>query len=492
MALIGSRKLWVLVLLAGGVLAAMTAIGRLELPSNSIAVETNSNPAAQQAKGLACDGLGIAPIEFRLDEPALQALAPTGAPLPVKGIARTWCPGQSPGAAYLDIQMSLICDGVEFSSTWLPPPDGVTFDGTGSFHAIVTTPNTPITCDLRVRAWQAGDDGSSEAAKVTGPVVAEVTHTVQFVSPAASGAIIQLSPMGSTLIWPDTANLFATVSLPAPLSIAKVEFFDESALNPGIVVKLGEDTQAPYQLEQLSLEPADHLIYAVATDSRGYKAISERVRVLSKFNQAPEVSLNSPSVGARFQPSAPITIGADIAIDRDCTGGPLLCGLDNVKFFADGALLHQIDWMTGPETYRAQYVWQGASLGAHAIFVEAQDRRGSTRRVGPMPITVEATSNASPTAKIVSPLDGLFMATNMPVPLSASATDDSIISQIDFVIAPWPGSTGQVVVAGAAPAASAMYRNTWTFDRLLDTQRRRALRAAHPRQGWRRASRCFV
>jgi hypothetical protein len=456
MARIGSRKLWVLVLCAGGALAAAT-VGVLvrNQPAPVATTSTVTAPAAV-AKGKECEAPDKIVIEG-LGGPSggwsyfvMQAVSAKSGGSEVSGSVHYYCEGEAMEGLTSQFDISVVCDG---------QPLDVQFDpNVGDlWSATITPPIEESVCHVHATATLGPGI----------PGTLDETYVFQL-APAVRPMVNITSPSENSVVYPDTISLTAhafvgTLFGPDPphsFSITKVEFFDESEVVPSLKSKLGEVTAPPYALPPISLQPAIHTIYAVATDSRGYQARSEPLRLNSVFNRPPEIRLHTPTFGARFPAPATVNITADFS-DLDGPDGPVR-GLQRVSFFDNTTLIHEVVWRTGPTTHSESYDWVNPNVGVRQIYVEAEDQRGLVRRIGPVNIFV--TGDASPMAKVTAPSDGLFQATNVAIPLSASAVDDRTISNLDFVIRPWPGITnaGEVVVLGTAPSASALFRGTWT------------------------------
>jgi RHS repeat-associated protein len=372
------------------------------------------------------------------------------APVEVSGSVSYYCEGEAVDGLTSQFDISVVCDGKPLSVQFDPNVGDL-------WSATVTPPLEESVCHVHATA-------------ISGPGIPGILdETYVFQSGPAMRPIVSItSPTDGDIVYPDTVSLTAdavvdTVFGPDPpqlFTITKVEFFDESDVVPTLNSKLGEVTTPPYALPPISLEPAVHTIYAVATDSRGYKARSAPLKLKSIFNRPPEIRLHTPTFGARFQAPTTVKINADFS-DLDGPVGPER-GLRRISFFNNTALIHETVWLTGPTTHSETYNWENPSFGVRQIYVEAEDHRGLVRRIGPVNIFV--LGDAMPMAKVTAPNDGLFQATNVAIPLSASAVDDRTISNLDFVIRPWPGTTnaGEVVVLGTVPSASLLYRGTWT------------------------------
>lgn len=215
-------------------------------------------------------------------------------------------------------------------------------------------------------------------------------------------------------------------------SIDKVEFFDNGAL-------IGSDTTSPYSVV-VSLSAGTRALTAKATDNMGVATTSSVVTVtVNRPNQAPVVALTSPSNGATFLTSESITFSANASDDGAIT---------KVEFFSDGALIATDD--TAPYSISAML-----PAGVHAISVRGWDDTGSATTLPAIQITVNAPAGA-PQIVLSSAQSGKLIAAPGTVVLSANASDDGAIVEVDF----WQGSASvrvdseapyEATVSGLAP-----------------------------------------
>jgi regulation of enolase protein 1 (concanavalin A-like superfamily) len=135
-------------------------------------------------------------------------------------------------------------------------------------------------------------------------------------------------------------------------------------------------------------------------------------------NQAPSVSLTSPSSGATFTAPANITLAAT-ASDSDGT-------VSKVDFYRGSTLI-------GSDTTSPYSVtWSSVPAGGYTLTAVATDNGGATRTSASVSITVN-TTNQLPSVSITAPVNGATFVAPASVGIAASASDpDGSVAGVDF------------------------------------------------------------
>ncbi|TYP75828.1 glycosyl hydrolase family 18 protein [Aquimarina intermedia] len=122
------------------------------------------------------------------------------------------------------------------------------------------------------------------------------------------------------------ANISITANASDNISVARVEFYNGSAL-------LGEDLNAPYSYNWTNISAGSYTIVAKAYDNEGTSATSTvKVSVTGTGgNELPKVSITSPAEGATFTAGSNIMVSAN-ASDTDGT-------ISRVEFYNGNAML---------------------------------------------------------------------------------------------------------------------------------------------------------
>ena len=199
------------------------------------------------------------------------------------------------------------------------------------------------------------------------PVSANQEPTVVLTKPAAGTSL----KAGKTLQLAASAN-------DADGSVVKVRF-----LLGGQVI--GEDAEAPYELEWTPIEAGEVQLSAVAIDDRDGQRISAIVSVtVLPPNVAPEVVITSPNVGQGVSVGVTLKVSAS-ATDSDGT-------VVSVEISADGESLAK----RSEAPYEAD--WTLTKAGLQTVTVRATDNDGATSEAS---VSVAAYNNAP------VPVDGL-------------------------------------------------------------------------------------
>lgn len=134
-------------------------------------------------------------------------------------------------------------------------------------------------------------------------------------------------------------------------------------------------------------------------------------------NQSPVVSITAPANGASFITGSSVSITAN-ASDADGT-------VSQVEFFVDGVSVGVDN--TAP--YSATYT---AVAGSHVITARATDDQGAQTTSTAVNITVAA--NPPPTCALTAPSSGASFVAGDLVSISATATDNGFVTQVEFFV----------------------------------------------------------
>ncbi len=263
------------------------------------------------------------------------------------------------------------------------------------------------------------------------------TVTVCTGPPANQPPSVSLTSPANTATFtaPATISLAATAS-DADGSVAKVEFFQGTT-------KLGEDASAPYEFTWASVSAGNYTLSAKATDNAGAMTTSVPANVSvtnpAPPNQAPTVSLSSPTANATFTAPANVAIAAN-AGDTDGS-------VSKVEFFQGSTKLGED--LTAPY----EFAWNGVAAGTYSLVAKATDNAGATTTSATVSITVNAPANQPPTVSLTSPTAGATFTAPATISLAANASDaNGSVAKVEF----FQGSTK------LGEDLSAPYTFSWT------------------------------
>ncbi|HEX7333219.1 MAG TPA: Ig-like domain-containing protein [Pyrinomonadaceae bacterium] len=159
------------------------------------------------------------------------------------------------------------------------------------------------------------------------------------------------------------------------------------------------------------------MLSAKATDNGGATATSSTVNItVNPPNQAPTVSLTSPSAGQIFPAPANITLSAN-ANDADGI-------VTKVQFFRGGSTLVAED-TSAPFTFN----WTNVAAGNYSLTAKAFDNAGATTTSAAVAITV----NALPSVSLSVPANGQVFTAPANITLTATPSDsDGTITKVQF------------------------------------------------------------
>ena len=132
----------------------------------------------------------------------------------------------------------------------------------------------------------------------------------------------------------------------------------------------------------------------------------------------PSVSLTAPASGSTF------TAGTSIMITANATGGSG-CSVSKVDFYQGTTLL-------GTATAAPYaYSWSNVAAGSYSLTARATNSCGVVVTSSAVSVTVAA-GNTPPVVSITSPAAGSTFATPATINITASATDNSAVTKVEF------------------------------------------------------------
>ncbi len=162
------------------------------------------------------------------------------------------------------------------------------------------------------------------------------------------------------------ANLILSATASDLAGVALVEFFQNGS-------KLGEDSASPYSMAWNSVAAGSYSLRAVASDIFGLRSTSTVAQITITNNNAPVVTLTSPTNNAVFEGPANVTLTATATDDY---------GVARVEFFRGTVKLG--------EDLSAPYAlnWDSVSGGSYVLSAVATDTGGRMATSAPVNILV--------------------------------------------------------------------------------------------------------
>jgi len=152
--------------------------------------------------------------------------------------------------------------------------------------------------------------------------------------------------------------------------------------------------------------------------------------VVNQANAAPTVSITAPAAGSTYLTGQTVTINANAA-DADGT-------VTLLEFLVDGNVIG-----TSASPYTINWT---STVGSHNLTARATDNLGSITTSAPVNIVVG--NVIPPTVSITSPTSGATFVEGDAVNISANATDDGTVTQVEFFV---NGVSVGVDATGPAP-----------------------------------------
>jgi hypothetical protein len=218
----------------------------------------------------------------------------------------------------------------------------------------------------------------------------------------------------TTYIAPANIALSATAA-DSDGSVTKVEFRNGTTV-------IGSDTTSPYSFTWSNVAAGTYSITARAYDDDGAITTSSAVSVTvsAAVNQAPTVSLTSPTSGATLTAPASIAFAASASdVDGSVTKVEFLNGTTAVG--SDTAAPYAFTWSNVP-------------AGTYSLTARATDNNGASKTSTAISVTVSAPVNVPPTASITSPAEGTILTAPSNIAITASMSDsDGTIVKTEYL-----------------------------------------------------------
>jgi len=231
---------------------------------------------------------------------------------------------------------------------------------------------------------------------------------------------------------PNDVVITATASFPGG-TIDRVDFYANGALLGAGTLSAGQ-----YSFTWTAPSAGTHRLLAVAVDGDELETFSNPVNVV--VNDAPVISLTSPTAGTLVPSGASVTLKAN-ANDFDGT-------VRLVKFFANGSLIGADD---DAGVNQFSYTWTNPAAGTYAITAQAIDNYDATTTTAPISIRI----NAAPTGTYIGPAEGTQYTAPATITLLATATDaDGTISKVEFF-------NGGYRIGEGTPIGGNQYQLVW-------------------------------
>ncbi|MBO9703726.1 MAG: cellulase family glycosylhydrolase [Sporocytophaga sp.] len=237
------------------------------------------------------------------------------------------------------------------------------------------------------------------------------------------------APVNNTVLQSPATNVILSAdATDSDGAITKVEFYNGNTL-------LGTDTSAPYSFTWASVTAGKYTITAQATDDKGGVTISSSVLLI--VNQAPSVSIISPSNNASFVAPASVVINGD-ATDADGS-------ITKVEFYS-GSTLIGTD-LTAPYAYTLSDL----PVGTYSVTIKATDNNGATTTSAA--VSFKVNENQPSVIQVKSPTD------NSTVKVGASVNFDISVSDPDGGIAKVEYYDGTTLIG---TSSTAPFNINWT------------------------------
>jgi len=254
------------------------------------------------------------------------------------------------------------------------------------------------------------------------------TPNITISDPVIVTAVLGTAPTVS-ISEPDTGFVFfpnTTITIEADAAdadglVEQVEFLVNN-------VTVGVDTAAPFTADFLLGSVGTYVLTAIATDNDGNPTISSTVSVSTAADGGadPVVAITTPSAGN-------ITQGTLVGITATATddSGGLNGFVAQVEFFVDGISV-------GVDTTGVANVFSGSfTIGSPGTFVltaVATDNAGNTTTSATVTIVSVVVNGVAPTVTLNLPADGTTETANTTITITATAGDDSGVTQVEFFV----------------------------------------------------------
>lgn len=257
------------------------------------------------------------------------------------------------------------------------------------------------------------------------------------------GTPVAITPAGLTLgvfgpsQAPIAGNSFTTSSGAWASTVSCV---GPTATNRVLIAQITSDGVLTYafnvQVRNITTLAVEN--YVPSSPVSGEIALPTLAGVVNQVNASPVVNITAPTAGSTYLTGQPVIINAT-ATDADGTIAP------PVEFLVDGIVVGTS--AVAPYTF----TWT-STVGSHNLTVRATDNLGAITTSSAVNIVVG--NVIPPTVNITSPSSGATFVEGDLVAISANATDDGTVTQVEFFV---NGVTVGVDNTGPAP-----FTFTWT------------------------------
>lgn len=272
------------------------------------------------------------------------------------------------------------------------------FTTDGVFHYELNVQLGTPTGGVETYVAQNALAGETLFPALMGTIGPNVAPTISITSPANGSSFITGSAVAIAATAADTDG-----------NVDSVSFYIDG------VFKSKVTGAGPYTYNYTAVA-GSHCITAAAVDNSGARTVTACTNIVVANNPPPTVAITSPTNGASF-----IT-GSNVAIAATATDN---VSVDSVAFYVDGVFLSKV---IGAGPYTATY--NNATVGSHCITARATDNLGAQTTTACTNITVA--NNPPPVVTITAPANGTSYITGATVNITASATDNGSVSQVEF------------------------------------------------------------
>jgi len=266
----------------------------------------------------------------------------------------------------------------------------------------------------------AGQSAQSASVDIT-VSDANQAPTVSLTSPAN----------GATFTAPASITMTANASDPEN-QVTRVDFYNGTTL-------LGSDTTTPYSFTWSNVAAGTYSLSAIARDAAGQTTQSAAVSVtVTAPNQAPTISLTSPTNGATFTAPASITMTANASDPEN--------QVTRVDFYNGTTLL-------GSDTSAPySFTWANVPAGSYSLNAVARDAGGLSTQSASVSVSVAAAAPPPATGVIFQASADHATVTSYRVEVFAAGADPNTATPIATtdVGKPTPDGSNDITVSIAS------------------------------------------
>jgi glucose/arabinose dehydrogenase len=349
--------------------------------------------------------------------------------------------------------------GLEVTLDGQPQPTPLTITGVVGMERELgaITPQSQGATQYRFSTWS---DGGAEIHRIVTPAAA-TTYTARFTAVVNQLPTVSLTaPANGSSVTVNTATALIATAADGDGSVSKVGFYDGASL-------VSEDLASPYTASWTPTTTGAHALTARATDNLGGVTTSSAVNVTVNpgSNQAPVVSIISPSNGASIPLNTTVTITAT-ASDPDGS-------IQRVRFY-DGATQVEDD-----QTAPYSTTWAPVTGGAHVLTAVAIDNLNASTTSSPVNINVASSGSdtQAPTVVLTSPAAQTENINGSPT-FTVTTSDNVGVTRVDYEV------DGEPVGQATSSPWSFTLPSTSAYTTGVHVIRARARDAAGNQSGW--------